>query len=185
MAAMEAVATHLDEPTGYFVNHWQLLERIERAEQAASTSASPPLPRTRSRMPRRARRGRRRRRRRRPRSCSISIRRSPRSSPTRRPSSSTRPSSALSDWRAQPGSAGLAPRAQAAAAHPQGRRAHGRHHAHGRLEPRARVARHAGRQRHADRGRGAVRCDPGEPRRARADARAGRHRPARGARRAR
>ena len=33
MAAMESVATHLDEPTGYFVNHWQLLERIERAER--------------------------------------------------------------------------------------------------------------------------------------------------------
>ncbi|MBV8495336.1 MAG: Hpt domain-containing protein, partial [Gammaproteobacteria bacterium] len=30
MGAMEAVASHLDEPTGYFVNHWQLLERIER-----------------------------------------------------------------------------------------------------------------------------------------------------------
>src|SRR5262252_5882377 len=30
---MESVATHLDEPTGYFVNHWQLLERIERADQ--------------------------------------------------------------------------------------------------------------------------------------------------------
>ncbi|HEY0767946.1 MAG TPA: Hpt domain-containing protein, partial [Steroidobacteraceae bacterium] len=34
MAAMESVATHLDEPTGYFVNHWQLLERIERADKA-------------------------------------------------------------------------------------------------------------------------------------------------------
>ncbi|MGH8304331.1 MAG: Hpt domain-containing protein, partial [Steroidobacteraceae bacterium] len=34
MAAIEAVATHLDEPTGYFVNHWQLLERIERADQS-------------------------------------------------------------------------------------------------------------------------------------------------------
>ena len=34
MAAMESVATHLDEPTGYFVNHWQLLERIERADRA-------------------------------------------------------------------------------------------------------------------------------------------------------
>ncbi|MDE2137324.1 MAG: Hpt domain-containing protein, partial [Gammaproteobacteria bacterium] len=33
MAAMHAVATHLDEPTGYFVNHWQLLERIEKAER--------------------------------------------------------------------------------------------------------------------------------------------------------
>ena len=33
MAAMESVATHLDEPTGYFVNHWQLLERIERADR--------------------------------------------------------------------------------------------------------------------------------------------------------
>jgi chemosensory pili system protein ChpA (sensor histidine kinase/response regulator) len=34
MVAMEAVATHLDEPTGYFVNHWQLLERIERADKS-------------------------------------------------------------------------------------------------------------------------------------------------------
>ena len=34
MGAMESVATHLDEPTGYFVNHWQLLERIERANSA-------------------------------------------------------------------------------------------------------------------------------------------------------
>ena len=33
MVAMEAVATHLDEPTGFFVNHWQLLERIERADR--------------------------------------------------------------------------------------------------------------------------------------------------------
>jgi len=33
MAAMESVATHLDEPTGYFVNHWQLLERIEHADK--------------------------------------------------------------------------------------------------------------------------------------------------------
>jgi len=33
MGAMESVATHLDEPTGFFVNHWQLLERIERAEK--------------------------------------------------------------------------------------------------------------------------------------------------------
>jgi len=33
MASMEAVATHLDESTGYFVSHWQLLERIEAAER--------------------------------------------------------------------------------------------------------------------------------------------------------
>jgi chemosensory pili system protein ChpA (sensor histidine kinase/response regulator) len=33
MGAMEAVATHLDEPTGYFLNHWQLLERIEAADR--------------------------------------------------------------------------------------------------------------------------------------------------------
>jgi chemosensory pili system protein ChpA (sensor histidine kinase/response regulator) len=33
MVAMESVATHLDEPTGYFVNHWALLERIERADR--------------------------------------------------------------------------------------------------------------------------------------------------------
>jgi chemosensory pili system protein ChpA (sensor histidine kinase/response regulator) len=34
MVAMEAVATHLDEPTGYFVNHWVLLERIEHADKS-------------------------------------------------------------------------------------------------------------------------------------------------------
>ena len=34
MAAMESVASHLDEPTGYFVNHWQLLERLGEAERA-------------------------------------------------------------------------------------------------------------------------------------------------------
>jgi len=33
MSAMESVATHLDESTGYFVNHWKLLERIERADK--------------------------------------------------------------------------------------------------------------------------------------------------------
>jgi chemosensory pili system protein ChpA (sensor histidine kinase/response regulator) len=34
MSAMESVATHLDESTGYFVNHWALLERIAAAEKA-------------------------------------------------------------------------------------------------------------------------------------------------------
>jgi len=34
MAAMESVAAHLDEPTGYFVNHWTLLERLGEAERA-------------------------------------------------------------------------------------------------------------------------------------------------------
>jgi len=34
MAAMESVAAHLDETTGYFVNHWQLLERLGEAERA-------------------------------------------------------------------------------------------------------------------------------------------------------
>jgi chemosensory pili system protein ChpA (sensor histidine kinase/response regulator) len=34
MAAIESVAAHLDEPTGYFVNHWQLLERLREAETA-------------------------------------------------------------------------------------------------------------------------------------------------------
>jgi chemosensory pili system protein ChpA (sensor histidine kinase/response regulator) len=33
MGAMETVASHLEEPTGFFVNHWQLLERIERSER--------------------------------------------------------------------------------------------------------------------------------------------------------
>src|SRR6201984_508716 len=49
MPAMESVATHLDEPTGFFVNHWQLLERIEQAEKnldqriaAAAAHAGPP-----------------------------------------------------------------------------------------------------------------------------------------------
>jgi chemosensory pili system protein ChpA (sensor histidine kinase/response regulator) len=34
MAAMEAVATHLDETTGYFVTHWELQQRINQAEAA-------------------------------------------------------------------------------------------------------------------------------------------------------
>jgi chemosensory pili system protein ChpA (sensor histidine kinase/response regulator) len=34
MGAMETVATHLDEPTGYFVSHWQLQERIAEADRA-------------------------------------------------------------------------------------------------------------------------------------------------------
>ena len=47
MTAMESVATHLDESTGYFVNHWQLLERIERSDKsldariAAAAAAAP------------------------------------------------------------------------------------------------------------------------------------------------
>jgi chemosensory pili system protein ChpA (sensor histidine kinase/response regulator) len=54
MAAMESVASHLDEPTGYFVNHWQLLERLAEAERAldgrlteasrASAAAGSPAP---------------------------------------------------------------------------------------------------------------------------------------------
>lgn len=51
MAAMESVATHLDEATGYFVNHWQLLGRIEQQEKAldkriaaAAEAATPPPP---------------------------------------------------------------------------------------------------------------------------------------------
>ena len=45
MVAMETVATHLDEPTGYFVNHWELQERIAEADKvldqriAAATAA--------------------------------------------------------------------------------------------------------------------------------------------------
>jgi chemosensory pili system protein ChpA (sensor histidine kinase/response regulator) len=48
MAAMHAVATHLDEPTGYFLSHWQLLERIDKADRwldqrlAASTAHDSP-----------------------------------------------------------------------------------------------------------------------------------------------
>ena len=34
MVAMESVATHLDEATGYFVNHWSLQERIAAADKA-------------------------------------------------------------------------------------------------------------------------------------------------------
>jgi chemotaxis protein histidine kinase CheA/CheY-like chemotaxis protein len=34
MVAMESVATHLDEPTGYFVTHWELQERIAEADKA-------------------------------------------------------------------------------------------------------------------------------------------------------
>jgi len=34
MSAMETVATHLDEPTGYFVTHWELQQRIADADKA-------------------------------------------------------------------------------------------------------------------------------------------------------
>ena len=34
MVAMEAVATHLDESTGYFVTHWELQQRIAEADKA-------------------------------------------------------------------------------------------------------------------------------------------------------
>jgi chemosensory pili system protein ChpA (sensor histidine kinase/response regulator) len=34
MLAMESVATHLDEPTGYFVTHWELQDRIAEADKA-------------------------------------------------------------------------------------------------------------------------------------------------------
>jgi len=34
MVAMETVASHLDEPTGYFVTHWGLQERIAEADKA-------------------------------------------------------------------------------------------------------------------------------------------------------
>ena len=34
MVAMESVATHLDEPTGYFVTHWELQDRIAEADKA-------------------------------------------------------------------------------------------------------------------------------------------------------
>jgi chemosensory pili system protein ChpA (sensor histidine kinase/response regulator) len=34
MQAMEAVAMHLDEPTGYFVTHWELQGRIAEADKA-------------------------------------------------------------------------------------------------------------------------------------------------------
>jgi chemosensory pili system protein ChpA (sensor histidine kinase/response regulator) len=34
MVAMETVASHLDEPTGYFVTHWGLQERIAEADRA-------------------------------------------------------------------------------------------------------------------------------------------------------
>ncbi|HVS77067.1 MAG TPA: Hpt domain-containing protein, partial [Steroidobacteraceae bacterium] len=52
MAAMESVASHLDEPTGYFVNHWQLLERLGEAErsldariaEASRADAGTPVP---------------------------------------------------------------------------------------------------------------------------------------------
>ncbi len=52
MEAIESVAAHLDEPTGYFVNHWQLLERLREAEtaldariaEASGADASGPSP---------------------------------------------------------------------------------------------------------------------------------------------
>jgi chemosensory pili system protein ChpA (sensor histidine kinase/response regulator) len=48
MGAMESVASHLDESTGYFVSHWQLLERITQADKvldqriAAAATPAPP-----------------------------------------------------------------------------------------------------------------------------------------------
>jgi chemosensory pili system protein ChpA (sensor histidine kinase/response regulator) len=49
MTAMEAVAAHLDESTGYFVSHWQLLERITQADKQldqrmAAADAARPAP---------------------------------------------------------------------------------------------------------------------------------------------
>ena len=47
MGAMEAVASHLDESTGYFVSHWQLLARIGQADKALDqrlTAAAAPAP---------------------------------------------------------------------------------------------------------------------------------------------
>ncbi|HKT74258.1 MAG TPA: Hpt domain-containing protein [Steroidobacteraceae bacterium] len=40
MTAMETVASHLDETTGYFQNHWQLLERIAQAEKSLDARIS-------------------------------------------------------------------------------------------------------------------------------------------------
>ena len=130
MTAMESVATHLDESTGYFVNHWQLLERIERADKSLDAriaarrrrraggrrAGAPAAPERRGQPPRR----------------STLIRRSPRSSPTRPPSSSRPPSAR---WRtgAPACEPGPAPGTQAPAAHAQGRRAHGGHHGDGGL----------------------------------------------------
>jgi chemosensory pili system protein ChpA (sensor histidine kinase/response regulator) len=48
MSAMEAVASHLDESTGYFVSHWKLLERIGQADKALdqriAAAAAPATP---------------------------------------------------------------------------------------------------------------------------------------------
>ena len=84
MSAMESVASHLDESTGYFVNHWQLLERIEKSDRNLEQriAAAAAAEKAASAAPARRRRGGGRRLRNR----STSIRRSPRSSPTRRPS---------------------------------------------------------------------------------------------------
>ncbi|MFI4879053.1 MAG: Hpt domain-containing protein [Steroidobacterales bacterium] len=57
MSAMEAVASHLDESTGYFVSHWQLLERIGQADKALdqriAAAATPvaPTPATQEQAP--------------------------------------------------------------------------------------------------------------------------------------
>src|SRR5581483_6665790 len=40
MTAMETVASHLDETTGYFQNHWLLLERIAQAEKSLDARIS-------------------------------------------------------------------------------------------------------------------------------------------------
>jgi chemosensory pili system protein ChpA (sensor histidine kinase/response regulator) len=47
MSAMESVASHLDESTGYFVSHWQLLERITQADKVLDqriAAAAAPAP---------------------------------------------------------------------------------------------------------------------------------------------
>ena len=144
MAAMESVATHLDEPTGFFVNHWQLLERIERAEQEPRSAH--------------------RRRGRRVAGCSVARHEADAAGADERVDFDPEVAAiftdeatelidasehALSDWCSQPESDEFRLRTQAPAAHAEGRCAHGGHHADGRPEPRARVARDAGRDRQA------------------------------------
>ena len=162
MSAMESVATHLDESTGYFVNHWQLLERIERADKSldqriaaaahAEAQAAAPAPAAEAEP----------------------VDEEPAESVDFDPEVAAiftdeatelieASERALTDWRAQPGSADcrlalkrplhtLKGGARMAGIMPMGD-----------LEPRARVTRHAGRQRHRRRRWGIAGCDPGKP----------------------
>ena len=177
---MEAVATHLDEPTGYFVNHWQLLERIESADKSldqriavhSRAAARPPGGAGRSRRAE-ARRGRRR----------VDFDPEVAAIFTDEATELIDASEhALSDWRAQPSAQEyrlalkrplhtLKGGARMAGIVPMGDLSHELESLVVQVDNGSVIADAA-----------LFDADPGEPRRARADARAGSHRQARGAR---